>query len=145
MNMGTDIHTHVEQQQPDGTWVHRDPTTPIFDFGHAYGVFGFLGGVANGAHVPPISAPRGIPADASAATRDAADADGVNLSGHFNHSWLTVDELVAFDYGSTFLNHHTGEDITFRAFLGRFFLDDVLALARMNAERPTRVVFWFST
>jgi hypothetical protein len=89
--MGCDIHTHVERQRADGTWEQVPGWSP-FDV-RDYGLFGFLADVRNSSAVVPIAEPRGIPEDASPEVWAAW--------GEWAHtpSWLTVQELVEFDYG----------------------------------------------
>jgi hypothetical protein len=143
--MVCDIHTYIEQQDPDGTWHRVEwPGEGPFDLTD-YGMFAFLAGVRNYAAVPPIAAPRGLPSDVSPALRKESD----DVEWH-SHSWLSVPELADFDYGQTFENRRDGgrtaergEMTTYREFLGTAYFRDLATLSAMNAVRPTRVVFWF--
>ncbi len=162
--MGCDIHTYVEQQR-DGKWQRvewPDANREKYVWGpfdwRSYGMFGFLGNEGrNYSHVPELAARRGLPADVSDSLREQAD----DPDWH-SHSWLSVDELAAFDYDATFEDRRVtvpmpggglngageaepggGEQTTFRDFLGGQFFLDLNTLQAINVEAPTRVVFWF--
>jgi hypothetical protein len=163
--MGCDIHIYVEQQTDEGwervEWPNADRENYIFgpfDW-RSYGVFGFLANVRNYSEVPPLAEPRGLPDDASASLREECDD-----SDYHSRSWLTVDELAAFDYDETFEDRRVtvqvgpnsfdggataepggGTATTFREFLGASFIHDLDVLRGMNEARPTRVVFWFDS
>lgn len=121
--MGTDIHTHIEIRE-GGQWYHYNWRNeyvtgegeygPKYDWerlfedplwiGRSYDLFAILADVRNGygfAGVPinsgfdVIDEPRGLPHDASEQTRDAAE--GWEGCGH-SHSWLTLKELLDFDW-----------------------------------------------
>lgn len=149
--MGTDIRAYAEKKRDDGTWEIVD--SGAFDW-RSYGMYGFFADIRNYSAVPPLSAVRGLPKDASADLRtESADGDG------FGHSWLSIDELTAFDYDQTFEDRRTtvqtgpnswdggrtaepggGELKTYRAFLGDGFFRELQRLKDLGAER---VVFWF--
>ncbi|MFI7675072.1 hypothetical protein [Actinophytocola sp. NPDC049390] len=148
--MVCDIHTHVEQQDSDGTWrrvewpgAERHGSGP-FDWSN-YGLFAFFAGVRNYSAVPPLAEPRGLPADVSSSLlAESRDTD------FHSHSWLSVAELAGFDYAQTFEDRREGGmtvargvRTTYRAFLGAEFFRTLAALSSMNAVRPTRLVFWF--
>jgi hypothetical protein len=149
--MGCDIHTYVERQNADGEWerIEGEP----FDV-RSYGMFGFLANVRNYSEVPTIALPRGLPSDAS----DYVTSEWQYwLSDGHTPSWLTVEELSAFDYDAEFEDLRVtrggnggctaepggGEMTTFREFLGPSFFDDLTVLQAAAAEGPVRVVFWF--
>jgi len=149
--MGCDIHTYVEQQEGDGTWVRAewpDADRANYVWGpfdwRSYHLFGFLADVRNYSKVPPIADPRGLPGDVSAALREQADD-----IDHHSHSWLSVSELADFDYAQTFEDRRVtrggGKRVTYREFLGEEFFRDLATLTTMNTARPTRVVFWFDS
>lgn len=160
--MGCDIHTYVEQFDDDGTWMVAEwPGADLTNFVSGpfdwrdYGMFGFLGyGGRNYSKVPGIAELRGLPADSSDKARVAHDEWGIDAH---SASWLTVNELSAFDYTATFEDRRVtrgndhgataepggGRTRSFADFLGTHFFDDLATLAAMNAVKPTRVVFWF--
>jgi hypothetical protein len=125
--MGCDIHSYAEKQV-NGKWESLDFSP--FDW-RSYGLYGFLAGVRNYSDVPPLAAPRGLPRDVSAHVQE--EADGWDSDGH-SHSWLSVEELSAFDYDAAV------EMTTWREFLGPDFFRD---LRRLKAEGAERIVFWF--
>jgi len=128
MNMGCDIHFYVEIKK-DEKWVSADKWSADpydcgdledigikwddrFYTGRNYDLFAMLANVRNGrgfAGVPtgtgfiPIAEPRGLPEDASPEVK--AISDRWNGDGH-SHSWLTLAELLAYDWNQT--TKHTG-------------------------------------
>jgi hypothetical protein len=151
--MGCDIHTFVEVRTPEG-WVQGAGLEyPILD-GRNYGIFGFLADVRNYSHSPVISEPRGLPEDVSDAVRDADD-----WSDHHSHSWLTLAELLAYDYeqvfwdrritrdgnGAALAGEGEGEHLTLRAFLGEWFFKELDRLRTFGDPEDVRLVFWFDS
>lgn len=151
--MGCDIHAHAEKRTGHG-WERLNIAEP-FDW-RSYGLFGFLADVRNYSAVPPIAPRRGLPADASAAVRE--DSEGWDGDGH-SHSWVGLDELLAFDYDAAFEDRRVtrqvaanaydggctadpggGEQTTFRDFLGPGYFKE---LDRLKTAGVERVVFWF--
>lgn len=148
--MGCYIHSYVECQSDDGTWT-QEPWEVVVQFENGpfgwqdYGLFGWLADVRNLSEVPPIAEPRGLPDDVSDGVRK--EYDDWYGDGH-SYSWLTVGELLAFDYDVTFEDRrvttgHVGRTETLRGFLGDRFFRDLDTLRALNEQRPTRVVFWF--
>lgn len=143
--MGCDIHIKA-QKLINGKYVDL-PFRP-FDW-RSYGMFGFLADVRNYSHVPPISQQRGYPDD-----YDAGEWNETHSA-----SWLSVAELVEFDYEQTFEDRRTtreespglwngaadtgegnGARVSYRYFLGSNFFDDLEKLQRLGADR---IVFDF--
>lgn len=125
----------------------------VMDF-HARNYSAFLAGLHNTSMVMPIAAPRGLPDDTSYSV--AADYDAEDIEP----SWLSVRELLAFDYDATFEDRRvarrvpegwvdhaiTGEAgegviVSYREFLGEEFFAALEKISRSGAER---IVFWFS-
>ena len=152
--MGCDIHAYVEVF--DGhNWNYEDE---CFDFRN-YGIFGFLADVRNYSDIPPLSTPRGIPSFPSREVSiKIADWDG---DGH-SHSWLSLKELLDFDYskivedrrytkqeGPNFFNGAAtcepgqGKFQTWREFLGDHFLKELDELKELGDPANIRIVFWF--
>ena len=115
-------------------------------------MYGFLAGVRNYSAIPPISEPRGLP-DAS----PFVDGDEYeNRLGDHSFSWLSLDELTAFNYdapledrrvtrngdGGRTCDSGEGEMTTYRDFLGPSFFKDLEKLKAAGAER---VVFGFDS
>jgi len=156
--MGCDIHI-VAQKRTNGAWVDVEGSfsqgPDPFDW-RTYGMFGFLADVRNYSAVPPIAQRRGVP--------DDFGWTGDNLlycQDLHSHSWLTVQELAAFDYDQpvedrrvtgTLPNGMTsgactapagdGKTMTWREFLGPQFMSDLAELQRIGAER---IVFAFDS
>lgn len=120
--MGCDIHLYVERRDAEGNWNSADtwfsdpddPTRkslykwgpglarvagPIYD-DRNYDLFAILAGVRNGRGdgFTPISEPRGMPKDASLDV--AAASESMDSDGH-SHSWLTLQEILRYDWTQT--------------------------------------------
>lgn len=119
--MGTDIHFYVEVFN-GAAWVtadkweeDKDEDSPVkyvdyrkrFYHNRSYDLFAILADVRNGhgfAGVKtsdgftPISPPRGLPEDVCKEIAELSEQYGID--GH-SHSWLTVKELMAFDWTQT--------------------------------------------
>jgi len=110
--MGCDIHLFVERREGD-KWVSCDrweqedgwySVTNSFYYERNYDLFAILANVRNGRGFAgvktgegfaSISEPRGVPADAAPEFLRVVEQWGVD--GH-SHSYLTVAELMAFDW-----------------------------------------------
>lgn len=153
--MGCDIHSYAERKAGDKYEFIADQkfadgySTP-FDW-RAYGMFAFLAGVRNYSDLTPIAEQRGWPADASAAAQEDFETWGPDAH---SPSWLSVEELAAFDYeqpmedrrvmrggnGGCTAKAGGGQMTTFREFLGEQFFED---LAKLKDAGADRVVFFF--
>ena len=154
--MGCDIHIMGEKRDGDG-WRNCYSTAIDEIEQRSYNIFGFLANVRNYSDVEPISQPRGFPEDASYGVKE----EFVNRWGGDGHtpSWLTVDELLAFDYdkmtedrrctkqiapniwtGGDTCEPGDGRALTYREFLGEQFYGRIEQLKRDGVER---IVFWF--
>ena len=100
--MGCDIHLYVERKVPAIGWVSLGEPEALG--GRNYNVFSVLANVRNGygfAGVPtgsgykPISEPRGLPDDVTEEVKAASDR--WDCDGH-SHSWLTLREILEYDY-----------------------------------------------
>jgi len=148
--MGCDIHSRAEKRV-NGKWEAIDGLAP-FDW-RSYGVFGFLANVRNYSAIPPLSEPRGLPDDAHYGDED-------DLGDH-SFSWLSLDELLAFNYdapvedrrvtrqvapnawdGGCTAEPGAGNMTTYREFLGPQFFGDLEKLKAAGAER---IVFGFDS
>lgn len=102
--MGTDIHVAVERRGEDGQWTYVPGNWPR---NRNYDAFAILAGVRNGSGFAgvdtgdgfvPIAAPRGLPRDAAVETLDHDDGP---LSYEHTPSWITLAELLAYDWTRT--------------------------------------------
>lgn len=125
--MGCDIHMTVERRV-NGAWERVDelPPRPCSHCGGAgryshsgnecysckgvgkqtgsyhdrnYNVSSVLADVRNDGNVTPITQPRGLPADMVPERAEAEEDEGSpDWHGDHSHSWLTVAELLAYDW-----------------------------------------------
>lgn len=156
--MGCDIHT-VAQKRVDNAWVDVEGAfaegPAPFEW-RTYGMFGFLADVRNYSAVPPIAPRRGLPDDFGRSGDDLLYWQALH-----SHSWLSVQELAAFDYDQPVEDRRVtgmlrngvtsgactapigdGQTMTWREFLGQEFLSDLAELQRIGAER---IVFAFDS
>lgn len=151
--MGCDIHSFAEKKVGDR--YEMIPDLAPFDW-RDYGMYGFLAGVRNYSAVPVLAQPRDLPDDLSPGVRERAE--DWSADAH-THSWLSVTELLAFDYdkpvedrrytrqeapnffnGAATAEPGEGKSMPWREFLGDGFFTDLEKLKAAGAER---VVFWF--
>lgn len=135
--MGCDIHIYEQSGSSisdDSILCHRN-----------YGMFGFLANVRNYSKVPCISPARGLPEDVDELIRAEYED---NFDVH-TASWLTIEELLSFDYNQTFEDRRINGDVlpigegkmlTIREFLGEKFIDK---LKKMKEDGVERIIFWF--
>lgn len=151
--MGCDIHSYAERCV--GNKYFALPAFEPFEV-RSYSTYAFLAGVRNYSGIVPITAPRGIPIDASIDVMTANDEWGMNAH---TPSWLSVSELEAFNYdvemedrrymkqtgpnsftGAATCEPGQGKRMTWREFLGDEFFEDLRKLKLLGADR---IVFWF--
>ncbi len=144
--MGADIHVYSETRDEKGWFGWHEPDI----LSHRnYRVFGFLADVRNYSGITPIAPRRGVPKDASQYV-----AEEWRHSGCHSATWLSVEELFAFDYdaicedrrvtrngdGGCTCEPGEGRLMTYREFLGiQFFMD----LNQLRGDCAERIVFWF--
>lgn len=144
--MGCDIHAYLEKRRDDGTYECVDS---VFNHLRDYNLFAFLADVRNYSNIEPIGHPRrNIPTDTSEYVLSQRKEWGSD--GH-SSSWISVDELFAFDY-SAIIKQNTGYntwggitsgtqlDMKYSDFLG----DDIMkVILRLGKFVDHRIVFWF--
>ncbi len=160
--MGCDIHSFAEVKNKSGKW--KRVTKYIFKgdgkspepFGwRSYGLFGFLADVRNVSFVPCITNER----------RGWPD-DTIELPEWGTHSdtWITLSELLNFNYDAVFEDRRgakqitsglidcaadmgggNGNKITFREFLGESFFVDLEILKTLGEPEDVRVVMSFDS
>lgn len=168
--MGCDIHPHVEIRInnkwnkvendifPLDEWTaefYKNSNTNEPFYWRSYGLFGFLANVRNYSAVPYISNPKGLPKDSCNYCRDKED----NWDYH-SSSYLTLKELLDFDYDKTFIDRritrgndggatatndelHLTNTITFREFLSELFFKHLDVMKTLGNPEDVRLVFWF--
>lgn len=160
--MGCDIWSYAEVRTGGGwRWARnlfpdradendRDEVFPEFD----YRLFGFLADVRNRSRSPMIASARGLPGDVSLELRVEHDAWGCDVH---HASWLTLAELLGYDYDQVFWDRRVTRDgdgaalavagegahLTLRDFLGRRYFERLAALAGLGDPADVRIVFWF--
>ena len=131
--MGCDIHAIVEVKQ-NGKWEVLPAPVEIPRY---YPLFALLAGVRNTYGFTPMSAPRGIPEDASEATKEAVAAFGEAAhSASYFTSWDFLDEY--------WMRKENGTPRWKLA--GSFFLDLLPAiwdLGKKHGDDNVRLVFFF--
>ncbi|MEH6419901.1 hypothetical protein [Pseudomonas sp. CGJS7] len=138
--MGCDIDLYAECRDSEGKF--RVMPAPSTLQQRNYWRYSFLAGARNSFNIVPISEPRGLPDDVSGKIADESERqEGDALM----HSWLTLEELIAFDYDAPlrFKQGGRGEnctEATYREFLDEHFVEDMRELQTLGAER---IVFWF--
>jgi hypothetical protein len=144
--MGMDLYAYAERRV-NGIWVSTG--TRVFIWDRNVAIFKLLGGHAAGGYpnegIQPIVASRGLPDEMSAGVQHELSSWDVGLDrgtakpvyAVFGESWLTVEELLSFDYKSA---PPTSWNATLVDALGEEFFAD---LNRLKAEGAERIVFWF--
>lgn len=117
--MGCDIHDCTEVYE-NGHWEKADISSYS---GRNYNLFAILANVRNGvgfANVKtgggfnPIASPKGIPSDCCDEFR--AWADDYGIDGH-SHSYLTVQELLDYDWTQVTQQSGTVSEETYKTYL----------------------------
>lgn len=160
--MGTDLFGFVERKLGD-SWVKVDyDLFPIRN----YSVYAFLADVRNYDHCEPISEPRGLPEDSPYLNETYDDGWYMTtrrsdlLEGdYFCRTWLTLKELLAFDYDKVFWNRRVtkkegnvwngaalaeegeGRMISYRDNLGDYYFNTLEDLKKFGEE--VRIIIWF--
>lgn len=189
--MGADIHSFAEVRK-DGKWLRvEEPVFDDYGdkkitepFGwRSYAVFGFFADVKNYSHCTPISEPKGLPDDSEWLNSPSKYAYAINpMSGepipeneretnkkdvqedgnYHSMSWLTLKELLDYDYeqkfwdrrvtkqtspngwnGAALAEEGEGQTITYREHLGEGFFKDIEVLKTLGSPEDVRIVFWF--
>lgn len=170
--MGCDIHSFAEKKV-NNKWkrveekIFLERTEP---FGwRSYSMFAFLADVRNYDYCDPISEPKGFPDD-SEFLNDPSEYDTSKTNKEYleedydyhSHSYLTLKELLDFDYDKTFWNRRItkqtgpnswngaslaeegeGEIISYRENLGKSFFKDLETLKTLGDPEEVRIIFYF--
>jgi len=147
--MGIDITSYTEVHRA-GCWECVHKSWPFYDRNTT--LFAFLGHdiakrwAAQSYVIPQISPPRGLPTDLSPEVRAESDrlADGA-----FYSSWLTLDELLNFDYDQLMVTRSAAPEhrvlhVPLREELGDSLQARLDALRdEFGAQGEVRIVYWF--
>lgn len=156
--MGCDIHMAVEVRR-NGKWERVLPPESAWDpwlvvngwmddarqswyDGRNYTLFGVLAGVRN-YDVDPISKPRGFPPDPGDEVAKMIADDGLESwwLGDHSHTWLTLDEVLAYDWDQRLPNGDTLRECS-----DDFMTRTVPALQNLDPDpRNVRLVFGFDS
>lgn len=165
-----------------GTFYEEEPEYLSPFNWRSYSMFGFLADVRNYSHCTPLSEPRGLPDDSehlnspSPYSYDTSPMSGELIpenerktiksdlldGGYHSHSFVTLSELLSFDYEQTFWDRRItkqtgpnswngaslaeegeGKVITYREHLGEGFFKDLELLKSLGEPENIRVLFWF--
>lgn len=175
--MGCDIHSFAERKR-NGKWekvgehfslgewekeyYKKEKNDSPFDW-RSYSMFAFLADVRNYDHCEPISEPKGMPEDVCDEIK--SEYDDWESNAH-SASYLTLKELLDFDYDKVFWNRRIsrttynenggsytngaslaeegeGTNVTYRENLGEFFFIHLKELEELGNPDEVRIVFWF--
>lgn len=152
--MGCDIHSFAERKK-NGKWekvgevfslddwskeyYKKDKTDSPF-YWRSYSMFGFLANVRNYDKCKPLAEPKGFPYDAS--DEVVSEFDQWEFDAH-SASYLTVKELLDFDYDKTFYNEIDQKYISYRENLRANFFEQLEELKALGNPEDVRIVFWF--
>lgn len=188
--MGADIHSFAEVRT-NNKWVRVeepkfddsfDKTTAPFSW-RSYSMFAFLAGVRNYSHCTPISEPKGLPVDSewlnspseysysynpmsgetiSENERETNKSEIYDNGNYHSLSWLTLKELLDFDYEQKFWDRRIskqvspngwsgaelaedgeGKVVSYREFLGKGFFIELDVLKTLGSPNDVRIIFWF--
>lgn len=183
--MGCDIHSFAEVKRKNKWEKVNDEIFP--DYGEnktiepfawrSYSMFAFLADVRNYDHCEPISELKGVPIDSewlnspskyqevdfgSEKIKVKTNLDDFNESYDYHSaSYLTLKELLDFDYNKTFWNRRIsrtvgnstngaalaeeGEEeiVSYRENLGESFFEVIKVLEELGKPEDVRIVFWF--
>lgn len=175
--MGCDIHSFAERKR-NGKWekvgehfslgewekeyYKKEKGENPFDW-RSYSMFAFLANVRNYDHCEPISEPKGIPNDVCDEIK--SEYEDWESDAH-SSSYLTLKELLEFDYDKVFWNRRIsrttynenggsftngaalaeegeGTVLSYRENLGEFFFIHLKELEELGSPDEVRIVFWF--
>jgi len=185
--MGCDIHSFAEVKRKNKWEKVNDKI--FYDYGdkkttkpfswRSYSMFAFLAGVRNYDRCTPLSEPKGLPKDSewlnepcdNQEMRSCSGENPVEIKTNYDDiendsdylpkSFLTLKELLDFDYEKTFWNRRItrtvgnridgvalaekgeGVIISYKENLGQGFFDDINELKKLGKPENVRVVFWF--
>lgn len=122
-------------------------------FWQDYDVYAFLANVRNRAGLTPICEPKGLPEDSEYLNSEGphqsffgpADPVKVDILGRGNHShtWLTLRELLDFNYENDFVDKSDNTVKSYREALGQRFFEELAALSKLGQPEDVRIIIWF--
>jgi len=134
------MHAFLERFEA-GRWEHL-PSPSVLPW--TYALFSWLGGVRQGAapHVAPLAERRCLPSDMS---WPVTLAYATLQESAFAMSWVSVQELLEFDYDAVVTDLRpayadTTRTVHYHELLGEAYFQQ---LAKLSREGQGRIVFWF--
>lgn len=171
--MGCDIHGFLEIKK-DNKWQVFEAEIFVDDtfltgrkyaipfYYRSYGLFGFLANVRNYSCVPCISDLKGLPDDSEYLNiklekpedygygyKDIAYTKKESIDKDWNyhsHTYLTLKELLEFDYDQEFVNKRKQDKptVTIKEFLGESYFKKLELLKTLdNNPENVRLIIWF--
>ena len=131
--MGRDIHIYAEKRDKLGQWKSF-PRFSLFQ-DRNYFVFSFFAGVHK--KIKPIFLARGLPEDIS---KTASDKFKKEISIAHTPSWISMEELLKFNYDEKVYEQPDPRQGTYKDFLESDYFNDLKKMEEMGVER---IVFWF--
>ncbi len=140
MKLSFGFISYGEKRNKIGIWevVGAEGCLPFSD----YKFSGFFADANNKSDVMPIDYDRGLPDDVSDRIRRIFN----DWEEPIFVSWLTVDELLDFDYEKPYQSSNSAckvDDISYRTFFGDAYPSYIDTLKKLKAKEIERIVFWF--
>lgn len=136
----------------------------------SYALFGFLADVRNSNETAVLKQPCDLPEDASAEAVEllapnigpddifgvyggvpskletVADRVHAGRGESYDYSWLSLAEMLAFDYDLPVIDKRESAPIvtTYREYLGEGYFEQLEALKRLGAPEDVRILFCFN-
>lgn len=156
--MGADINGFVEVRK-NNKWVKLE--TPHFTYTDGndempfnwrnYAMFGFLSNVRNDSQSGYISEPKGLPLDSDYLETLKHDTiffketlrEEIESNGK-GSSFVTLKELLSFDYSKRFFDARHGVETSYSDFLSEGFFLHIEEMKQLGNPSDVRFVFWFN-
>ena len=137
--MSACIKLVAEKRDRAGSWERIDFKPEWY----AYDIYGVLADQRNYACAPVIAGPRHVPEDWPAEPPEKPWPEFLAWEALYDlgdgvKSWLSMRELLDFDYDQTFTNCRPPDDgqvMTVREHLGDAFFDDLQQMQALGVER----------
>lgn len=138
-NKWTIVYNHFELDDFDKDWYKSDKTHNPFHY-QSYAIFGFLANVRNYSNSFSFKPKYKIPEDCDKRIR--RDYDSWEQDRH-TPSYLTLYDLLSFDYSTVFFDERSNIETNYTDFLGSSFFKTIEELKLLGEPKDVRVIFWF--
>lgn len=105
-----------------------------------YDLFSVLSNTRNDQNLNFISLPRGLPEDISPELNEVAFE---NKNDFYDHSWLLLKELIAFNWDQTYYCNQFMEYRNIKETCSGFINETIPKLLNIGEPEDVRVIFWF--